>query len=51
MVNRNDSTVVVTAVNGTVVFRHGEFCKGYGTTVKSGHFLRAGAAEPAKALA
>jgi N-acyl-D-aspartate/D-glutamate deacylase len=51
MVNRNDSTVVVTAVNGTVVFRDGEFCKGYGTTVKSGHFLRAGAAEPAKALA
>ena len=51
MVNRNDSTVVATAVNGTVVFRDGEFCEGYGTTVKSGRFLRAGAAEPAKALA
>ena len=51
MVNRNDSTVVVTAVNGTVVFRDGEFCEGYGTTVKSGRFLRAGAAEPAKVRA
>jgi N-acyl-D-aspartate/D-glutamate deacylase len=51
MVNRNDFTVVATAVNGAVVFRDGEFCEGYGTTVKSGHFLRAGAAEPAKALA
>ncbi|WP_333891228.1 amidohydrolase family protein [Mycolicibacterium gadium] len=50
MVNRNDATVVATAVNGTVVFRDGEFCEGYGTTVKSGHFLRAGAAEPSKAL-
>ncbi|MDG5484467.1 N-acyl-D-amino-acid deacylase family protein [Mycolicibacterium gadium] len=50
MVNRNDATVVATAVNGAVVFRDGEFCEGYGTTVKSGHFLRAGAAEPAKAL-
>ncbi|MGZ8747358.1 MAG: N-acyl-D-amino-acid deacylase family protein [Mycobacterium sp.] len=51
MVNRNDSTVVATAVNGTVVFRDGEFCEGYGTTVKSGNFLRAGKAERAKALA
>jgi N-acyl-D-aspartate/D-glutamate deacylase len=50
MVNRNDATVVATAVNGTVVFRDGDFCEGYGTTVKSGRFLRAGAAEPAKAL-
>ena len=44
MVNRNDAAVVATAVNGTVVFRDGEFCEGYGTTVKSGRFLRAGAA-------
>jgi N-acyl-D-aspartate/D-glutamate deacylase len=50
MVNRNDSTVVATAVNGKVVFRGGEFCEGYGTTVKAGRFLRAGAVEPAKAL-
>jgi N-acyl-D-aspartate/D-glutamate deacylase len=53
MVNRNDDTVVATAVNGVVVYRSGEFCEGYGTTVKAGRFLRAGAtaAEPAKALA
>ena len=44
MVNRNDAAVVATAVNGTVVFRNGEFREGYGTTVKSGRFLRAGAA-------
>ena len=42
MVNRNDATVVATGVGGTVVFRNGEFRDGYGTTVKSGHFLRAG---------
>jgi N-acyl-D-aspartate/D-glutamate deacylase len=53
MVNRNDDTVVATGVNGVVVYRGGEFCEGYGTTVKTGRFLRAGAmaADHAKALA
>jgi N-acyl-D-aspartate/D-glutamate deacylase len=51
MVNRNDAAVVATGVNGTVVFRNGEFCEGYGTTVKSGRFLRADAGQTAKALA
>jgi N-acyl-D-aspartate/D-glutamate deacylase len=41
MVNRNDAAVVATGVNGTVVFREGQFREGYGTTVKSGRFLRA----------
>ena len=50
MVNRNDAAVVATAVNGEVVFRNGEFRDGYGTTAKSGRFLRAGAGQPAKAL-
>ncbi|WP_165607630.1 amidohydrolase family protein [Mycolicibacter heraklionensis] len=45
MVNRNDDAVVVTGVGGTVVFRNGQFCDGYGTTVKSGRFLRAGSRE------
>lgn len=45
MVNRNDDAVVATGVGGTVVFRNGEFCEGYGTTVKSGRFLRAGSRE------
>ena len=43
MVNRNDEAVVVTGVNGIVVFRDGQFCDGYGESVKSGHYLRAGA--------
>jgi N-acyl-D-aspartate/D-glutamate deacylase len=43
MVNRNDAAVVATGVNGAVVFRNGEFCEGYGTTAKTGHFLRADA--------
>lgn len=51
MVNRNDAAVVATGVNGSVVFRNGQFCDGYGTTAKSGRFLRAGTREPAKALA
>ncbi len=51
MVNRNDAAVVATGVNGAVVFRDGQFREGYGTTVKSGRFLRAGAGQPAKALA
>ncbi|ORA13553.1 hypothetical protein BST16_13880 [Mycobacterium asiaticum DSM 44297] len=42
MVNRNDATVVATGVGGAVVFRDGEFCEGYGETVKSGRYLRAG---------
>jgi N-acyl-D-aspartate/D-glutamate deacylase len=50
MVNRNDAAVVATGVNGTVVFRDGQFCDGYGTTVKSGRFLRAGVGQSAKAL-
>ncbi len=44
MVNRNDAAVVATAVNGEVVFRHGEFRDGYGHTTRSGRFLRATAA-------
>lgn len=50
MVNRNDETVIATGVNGNVVFRNGQFCDGYGETVKSGRFLRAGtaASHPAK---
>ena len=43
MVNRNDAAVVATGVNGVVVFRKGEFRDGYGETVKSGRFLKAGA--------
>lgn len=46
MVNRNDAAVVATGVGGTVVFRNGEFRDGYGTTVKSGRFLRADARQP-----
>ncbi|MGX9788461.1 N-acyl-D-amino-acid deacylase family protein [Mycobacterium sp. MMS18-G62] len=49
MVNRNDAAIVATGVNGTVVYRHGEFCDGYGTTLKAGHFLRAHTGQPAKA--
>ena len=48
MVNRNDAAVVATGVNGAVVYRNGHFREGYGTTEKSGHFLRAGAGRPAK---
>jgi N-acyl-D-aspartate/D-glutamate deacylase len=48
MVNRNDAAVVATGVNGAVVYRSGRFCEGYGTTVKSGHFLRADAGRPTK---
>jgi N-acyl-D-aspartate/D-glutamate deacylase len=42
MVNRNDDAVVATGVGGAVVFRGGEFRDGYGDTVKSGRYLRAG---------
>jgi N-acyl-D-aspartate/D-glutamate deacylase len=43
MVNRNDEAVVATGVGGEVVFRRGQFRDGYGQTVKSGRYLRAGA--------
>ena len=43
MVNRNDEAVVATGVNGAVVFRKGQFRDGYGQSVKSGRYLRAGA--------
>ena len=42
MVNRNDAAVVATGVGGAVVFRDGQFRDGYGKTVKSGRYLRAG---------
>jgi N-acyl-D-aspartate/D-glutamate deacylase len=42
MVNRNDAAIVATGVGGAVVYRNGEFREGYGTTAKSGRFLRAG---------
>lgn len=42
MVNRNDDAVVATGVGGAVVFRAGQFREGYGRTVKSGRYLRAG---------
>lgn len=45
MVNRNDKTVVVTAVAGQVVFREGQFREGYGKTVRSGRYLAARGAE------
>jgi N-acyl-D-aspartate/D-glutamate deacylase len=48
MVNRNDAAVVATGVNGAVVYRNGQFCEGYGTTVKSGRFLPAGAGQLTK---
>ncbi|BAX91806.1 hypothetical protein MSG_01652 [Mycobacterium shigaense] len=49
MVNRNDDAVVATGVNGAVVFRAGEFRDGYGRTVQSGRYLRAGQRRPAAA--
>jgi N-acyl-D-aspartate/D-glutamate deacylase len=42
MVNRNDGAVVATGVGGAVVFGGGHFRDGYGKTVKSGRYLRAG---------
>lgn len=42
MVNRNDDAVVATGVGGALVFRAGQFREGYGQTVKSGRYLRAG---------
>ena len=45
MVNRNDAAVAATVIGGRVVFRDGEFVPGYGTTVGTGRFLRAGVIE------
>ncbi|MDT5260664.1 MAG: hypothetical protein QOD10_5744 [Mycobacterium sp.] len=42
MVNRNDEAVVATGVGGAVVFSEGRFRDGYGQSVKSGRYLRAG---------
>jgi N-acyl-D-aspartate/D-glutamate deacylase len=46
MVNRNDDAVIATGVGGVVVFggshSKGEFRDGYGTSVRSGRYLRAG---------
>lgn len=42
MVNRNDSAVTATIVSGEVVYERGEFAEGYGTTLGTGRFLRAG---------
>jgi N-acyl-D-aspartate/D-glutamate deacylase len=50
MVNRNDEAVVATGVNGAVVFRQGEFREGYGQTVKSGRYLRAGVRHAAQSV-
>ena len=47
MVNRNDDAVVATGVGGAVVFSDGAFRDGYGRTVKSGRYLRAGGRRPA----
>ncbi|NLU61884.1 amidohydrolase family protein [Rhodococcus sp. HNM0563] len=45
MVNRNDDAVTATAVAGKVVFREGSFVPGYGTSIGTGRFLRAGVEE------
>ncbi len=50
MVNRNDDAVVATGVGGVVVFRGGRFRDGYGRTVKSGRYLRAGSRRAAAAV-
>jgi N-acyl-D-aspartate/D-glutamate deacylase len=42
MVNRSGDAVRATIVNGHVVYRDGAFCEGFGTTRRSGSFLRAG---------
>ncbi|MGN0062696.1 MAG: amidohydrolase family protein [Nocardioides sp.] len=42
IVNRNDDAVVATVVAGEVVWENGEFAPGYGTTLGTGQFLRAG---------
>ncbi len=42
MVRRNDDAVVATCVAGEVVFEAGTFAPGFGTTRRTGQFLRAG---------
>ncbi len=42
MVRRNDDAVEATCVAGSVVFRRGEFVDGYGSSQRTGQFLRAG---------
>ncbi|MFI5429254.1 amidohydrolase family protein [Aeromicrobium sp. UC242_57] len=44
MVNRNDEAVAATIVSGELVFRRGEFVDGFGRTLGTGRFLRAGEA-------
>jgi len=42
LVNRSDSAVTATIINGRVVYQQGSFVEGYGKTFRSGRFLRAG---------
>lgn len=42
MVNRNDAAVSATIVTGEVVYERGEFVEGYGRSLRTGRFLRAG---------
>lgn len=44
MVNRNDAAVAATVVSGELVYERGEFVEGYGRTLGTGRFLRAGEA-------
>jgi N-acyl-D-aspartate/D-glutamate deacylase len=44
MVNRNDAAVTATIVSGELVFERGTFVEGYGRTIGTGRFLRAGEA-------
>jgi N-acyl-D-aspartate/D-glutamate deacylase len=44
MVNRNDDAVAATVIGGEVVWQAGEFAEGYGRTIGTGRFLRAGEA-------
>jgi N-acyl-D-aspartate/D-glutamate deacylase len=44
MVNRNDDAVAATVVSGELVYQRGEFVEGYGRTLGTGRFLRAGEA-------
>ena len=39
---QNDAAVTATIVSGEPVFERGEFVEGYGTTLGTGRFLRAG---------
>lgn len=45
MVNRSDQAVSATLVAGHVVYQQGEFCAGYGQTLRTGQFLKAGEAQ------